>query len=101
MTPEALAAALDRRQILRLTAEEWEEIAHTATVIETHPTGVRGDLVIVRLHRHLAAVESPQPDERTVRPLDDEDQAREFVRDRLAQYERMWDGCGCRIDYDS
>ena len=22
-----------------------------------------------------------------------------FVDDRLAAYERMWDGCGCKIDY--
>jgi hypothetical protein len=25
--------------------------------------------------------------------------AQQFVADRMAQYERMWDGCGCRVRY--
>jgi hypothetical protein len=25
--------------------------------------------------------------------------AQEFVTDRLAVYEKMWDGCGCKVDY--
>ena len=27
------------------------------------------------------------------------DEAELFVEERLATYERMWDGCGCKIDY--
>jgi hypothetical protein len=34
-----------------------------------------------------------------IRRLADEAAAARFVADRLATYERMWDGCGCRIDY--
>ena len=25
--------------------------------------------------------------------------AQRVVDDRLATYERMWDGCGCKVDY--
>jgi len=34
-----------------------------------------------------------------VRRLGGEDEARAFIRDRLDTYDRMWDGCGCKIDY--
>ena len=27
--------------------------------------------------------------------------AERFVEDRLSDYERMWDGCGCKIEYHS
>ena len=29
------------------------------------------------------------------------DRKARFVAERMDQYERMWDGCGCRIDYYS
>jgi len=47
----------------------------------------------------LAAVEQPRPDERVVRALGDAEAVRAFVHARMEKYERMWDGCGCRIDY--
>jgi hypothetical protein len=34
-----------------------------------------------------------------VRRFESDEAADAFVRDRLDKYERMWDGCGCRIDY--
>ena len=33
-----------------------------------------------------------------LRPLAEESVA-EFVAQRQATYDRMWDGCGCKIDY--
>ncbi len=34
-----------------------------------------------------------------VRRVDTREAAEAFVEDRLATYERMWDGCGCKVDY--
>ncbi len=34
-----------------------------------------------------------------LRRFDSDGEAFRFVADRLDTYERMWDGCGCRIDY--
>ena len=44
----------------------------------------------------LAGLELPQ---NRVRIVDAREAARRFVEHRLGQYERIWDGCGCRIDY--
>ena len=33
------------------------------------------------------------------RVLPSVDEANRLVDDRLAAYDRMWNGCGCRIDY--
>ena len=49
----------------------------------------------------FAALEQPAPDTWVVRRLGERAEADRFIQDRLAQYERMWDGCGCRIDYYS
>jgi hypothetical protein len=82
-------------------AAAWPELASEFEEVERHATFVAGELLIVRSGVRLAAVEAPSPGERVVRRLADEDEVRRFVGQRLDQYERMWDGCGCRVDYYS
>lgn len=35
-----------------------------------------------------------------VRLFGDREEADRFVDRRLDTYDRMWDGCGCKVDYD-
>jgi hypothetical protein len=99
MSAEELERQLADEQIVPLAVGEWEALAGTFEEIARHHTMVAGDLVVVRTRAGLAAVERPTPDERVVRLLGDEATAQSFVEHRMAQYERMWDGCGCRVDY--
>lgn len=99
MTAEDLRRALQTARLVRLSGSEWESMADEFEDVERHHTVVAGDLVIIRVDGVYAAVEQPRTEERVVRRLDDGERMRAFVRERLEQYERMWDGCGCRIDY--
>ena len=47
----------------------------------------------------MAAVEAPSKAARVARLLGGEAEVRAFVAKRLEEYERMWDGCGVKIDY--
>ena len=101
MTPEDLCHRLDAERVVTIPAEEWETVAAGFQEVERHFTVLAGDLLIVRGPDGLVAVEEPKRGERVLRRLADEETAREFVRDRLEGYERMWDGCGCKVDYYS
>lgn len=92
---------LDEQPILTLDVSEWDEIADQFEVVEHHPTFISGDLLIIRLESGFAAVERPIPNRRVIRRLGDLDEVHRFVTNRLEEYERMWDGCGCKIDYYS
>ena len=99
MTAEELNQRLRRGEIVPLSAAEWEAIEGHFEELERHATFVVGDLLIVRGESGLAAVEQPFRDKRVVRPLSSVDEKDEFVKKRLETYERMWDGCGCKVDY--
>ena len=99
MTAEELADRLEGGAIVSLTAAEWASVSAAFQEVARHPTYLAGDLVLVRGAGGLVAVEEPSSEERVLRRLGDEDQARLFVQDRLETYERMWDGCGCKVDY--
>ena len=101
MTIEELRDRLDAEGIVPIPVAVWSELASEFEEVERHPTFVAGDLLIVRGGARLAAVEEPSVDERVIRRLADAEEVRRFVQQRLDQYERMWDGCGCRVDYYS
>ena len=82
-----------------LSAREWEELSEHFPVEERHATQLAGDLLIVRAGKDLAAVEAPSRDARVARLLGGKDEARAFVARRMDEYERMWDGCGVKVDY--
>jgi hypothetical protein len=82
-----------------LGREEWESVSDSFDVVLSLDTMVSGMIILLRYEGGFAVVEEPGPGERVLRGFDDEASARRFVEERMDTYERMWDGCGCRIDY--
>ncbi|MBW1880333.1 MAG: hypothetical protein JRI25_23275 [Deltaproteobacteria bacterium] len=99
MSAESILTALRDGEVVVTTPSEWEAASSAFEVLEEHDTLVAGMLRILQGPSGLVALEEPKRTERVLRPLRDPDQVRAFVADRLASYERMWDGCGCRVQY--
>ena len=100
-TAGELVERLQEQPVVTLDAREWIDISEQFDEVERHSTLSGGDLVVVRLATGYAAVEQPTRDKRVIRRLANIEEVRRFVANRLEDYERMWDGCGCKIDYYS
>jgi hypothetical protein len=102
---EQLHHRLEAGEIVPVREEDWVRLGRSFHVVARHDTGLSGELVLARQPRRGRArqwvvVEEPQPDERVVRPVASEAAGRALIADRLATYERMWDGCSaCKVDY--
>lgn len=98
LTAKSLLADLARGKIVPLTADNWRDLAAGFQVVANQATGLGGEILLVRWprpqgrKRGWALVEDPEPGQKVVRPLADEREARALIADRLAAYERMWDG---------
>lgn len=99
MTVDTLLERLRADRIVVLSAADWTTLADCFPRMAKHDTLVAGDLLIVETASGLAAVEQPKASERVVRLLGGREDADRFVQQRLELYERMWDGCGCKVDY--
>ena len=99
MNAEELNRRLKDERIVPMAEAEWAELAEACEVVERHDTLVAGELLVVCCAGALAAVEQPTAGERVLRRLSDAEAMGRFVKERLEAYERMWDGCGCKIDY--
>jgi len=99
MTVEEFREKVGDGGIVPMSRAEWEGIASSFPEVERHNTQLAGDLIIVRAGDALVAVEAPSRDARVARALGGPEEARAFVARRMEEYERMWDGCGVKVEY--
>ncbi len=94
-----IAEKLRRARLVVLTTDTAQAITEGARVVARHHTLGAGDLVILGWLDMRVVIECADADTSILRRFEDEREVERFVQRRLDQYERMWDGCGCRIDY--
>lgn len=99
MTPADLDRRLSAGEIVLLPIAEWDRLAERFKVLEEHNTGLAGRLLLTRGPAGFVVVEEPDSRRRGLRRFAEKKEARRFIRDRLETYDRMWDGCGCKVDY--
>lgn len=99
MTIEEFLGKVAAGGTVPLSASDWDGLSPLLSEVERHKTQLAGDLIIVQAPEGLVAVESPSRDARVARLLGDPEEARAFVEKRMEEYERMWDGCGVKVDY--
>lgn len=92
MTIKTLLAKLAEGEIVALTPATWDKLASLFEVRQRKATGLAGELLIVKNGKQLAAVEEADAKTRAVRPLASLKAADLFVKERMAVYDRMWDG---------
>lgn len=99
MTEEEFRRTLKKEKLVPLSRDEWEALASRFPELERHSTQLAGDLLIIEVDGDLVAVEEPSPRARVARRLGDRDDVDDFVSRRMEEYERMWDGCGVKVEY--
>ena len=95
---DELLAGLAAGRVVPVDDGDWAAWRGSFTTVDTVSTAMGGDKRIVRWpvpgarRKGWALVEEPEPGLLAVRPVADRDEARALIADRLAAYERMWDG---------
>ncbi len=95
---KAMVSELAAGKIIVLTARQWEERAPEFPEVSRTPTGMGAPILLVRRSvpgRKIlgwALVEESKPAERVIRPMASRKEAQTLISERLAAYERMWDG---------
>ena len=95
-TLEELLDEFGRRGVVSLARRTWERLADAFEVERREDTGLTGEIVLLRRDGAETAewfvLEQPRKDEIVLRRFATREEAETFVADRLAAYERLWDG---------
>ncbi len=84
---------------LGLSPDELVELLEEADLVREEDTCISGMIRILRLKDAVLVQEQTPDHEIVIRIRPTVEAAQEFVAARLETYERMWDGCGCKVDY--
>ena len=99
MPTDDLLERLDRDRIVSLERDELAALLDRSAILRDADTILAGRIRILGFKGRILVQEQTTKGEILVRGVSSEAAAGRVVDDRLATYERMWDGCGCRVDY--
>jgi hypothetical protein len=99
MESRNLIARIEEQGILPLDREDLPKLLEEADTIRADDTRLAGWIRVLSIDGRIVIQEETPDGEVLLRRVDSPASAERFVERRLADYERMWDGCGCRIDY--
>ena len=99
-SPDRVLELATARSPLGIDADTLDALLAAAAILRDEDTCLAGRIRILGLEGAVL-VQERTPDRRIlVRRLASLDAAQRLVDERLATYDRMWDGCGCTVDYD-
>lgn len=99
MSTEKLVADLHHRGLVAIDRDALRELTDAADVIREVDTHLAGWIRILALGDSIFVQEETPKGEVLVRRMPSRESANSFVDLRIQSYERMWDGCGCKVDY--
>ena len=88
-----------KKKYLILSRDELDELLSNSELILEENTFISDKIRLLKLDNDLILQEKTTNDEYLIRIVKSEEDAKELIRQRLEIYEKMWDGCGCKVDY--
>lgn len=89
------------REIVFLPGENLTEFLNSVKIVSESDTLISDFIRIVCFQDWFIVQEKSPKNEILLRKFPDHESAAVFIDGRLKIYEKMWDGCGCKINYYS
>jgi hypothetical protein len=99
MTARDIVERLARRTPVMIDTTHLAALLAAAEIIAATDTCVAGLIRILAVDSLIVVQEQTPDGEVLLRRFRSREAAQTFFDDRIAAYDRMWDGCGCTIDY--
>ena len=91
--------SLSAVNITAVSEETLQELLGSVDVVRRIDTQLQGFIYLLWKDPFWIIAEYLDATKAVLRRVDSRKAGESFIEKRLAAYEKMWDGCGCRIDY--
>ena len=99
MNLERIISSIKKKKYLMISEAELNELlSHSKMIIEEN-TYISDKIRLLKFDDDLIIQEKTTKNEYLIRNVKTKKEAEELIKQRLEIYNKMWDGCGCRIDY--
>ncbi|MBE0570119.1 MAG: hypothetical protein IH618_01125 [Ignavibacteriaceae bacterium] len=99
MNLERIISSVKKNKYLIISEPELNELlSHSKMIIEEN-TYISDKIRLLKFHDNLIMQEKTTKDEYLIRVMKSKKETEQLIKQRLEIYNRMWDGCGCKVDY--
>lgn len=92
---------LSNLPVIILKGDELKSFLSQVEIIREENTHLCDYIRITKYLDEILLQEKSNKNEIIIRKMNSLEEAENFVQERLAYYDRKWDGCGCKVDYYS
>ncbi len=90
---------LMNQNMLLLPSDDLDVILSNTEVIDDKDTLMSDHIRILKDNDAVFVQEITNKNELSIRKMESAAEAELFVEKRMETYEKMWDGCGCKVNY--
>lgn len=94
-----LSKRSDTEKYIVISHGELTDLLKSSKIIFEQDTCIRDMIRILKVENHFFIQEKTNLDEIIIRRFDSEADALKLLNERMEIYDKMWDGCGCKINY--
>lgn len=82
-----------------ITRYELNELLSHSQILIEEDTLISDKIRLLKIKNDLIIQEKSNKDEFIIRYSITKNDAEKFITERMSIYNKMWDGCGCKVDY--
>jgi len=94
-----LNIVLQKNNYLMITEIELNDLLLKSQIIVEKDTLISDKIRLLKHSNQLILQEKTTKDEYLIRMVKSLEEGEELIKQRMEIYDRMWDGCGCKVDY--
>ena len=99
MKVESIIEKARKSKYVKLSESELVNLLSASQILQDEETNISDKIRLLKLNGELLIQEKTDKDELLIRLMKTKEEADYFIKERLEIYDKMWDGCGCRVDY--
>jgi hypothetical protein len=99
MDIQKIINSLRKKKYLEVSKEEVNELLAVSKLLIEENTYISDKIRLLEFKSDLLLQEKTTNDEFLIRIVKTKKEGEELIKERLEIYNRMWDGCGCKVDY--
>jgi hypothetical protein len=88
-----------KKKYLIISRDELDNLLSQSKIVIEENTYISDKIRLLNFNNDFILQEKTTKDEYIIRIMKTKEKAKELIKERLEIYNRMWDGCGCRIHY--
>jgi hypothetical protein len=99
MNIQKIISEVKKKTYLVISEDELEEFLSRSEIMIEKDTLISDKIRLLKFNNELILQEKTTKDEYLIRVMNTKKEVEEFIKQRLEIYDKMWDGCGCKVEY--